>query len=154
MNWLNSDCDIIDPLLACCVKTYNNIVDINEENVCAESFTDKKIWHSERKFRVTGSWCYNLFTYKKDNWETKAVEYFIGKNINNCYTRHGIKYESVALKSFEQNLNRDEKVIYLGLVICRQHPWMAYSPDAILFLEEIPQTLIEVKCPYAGIYIY
>lgn len=65
------------PTQDCCIKFYNDkIVTNNHLQIAAESKSNKTLWEKERQFRITGSRCYGLFTYQKDNWEEKAFKYF------------------------------------------------------------------------------
>lgn len=66
------------------------------------SLNDKSFWHQVRKFRITGSRCYALYTYytssfKSDyKWSLKASRYFWPKYFINKFIKHGIKFEPVA----------------------------------------------------------
>lgn len=69
------------------------------------------------------------------------------------YTEHGIANEPAAFKACQQLLNKDkEKLVAVGLVICRRFPIFAYSPDGIVLsvIDKFPKYLIEIKCPYDG----
>lgn len=57
---------------------------------------------------------------------------------------HGRQYESKAVKTFEAK--HDVKVKKCGLFIRPDIPYLGASPDGVIDNE----TLIEVKCPYAG----
>lgn len=96
---------------------------------------------------ILGSRCYSLFTYKGD-LTTKARQYFFPKQFSNKYIEHGLKFEKEALEKYK-NVNNYE-VCEPGLIICRQYPWFAYSPDGIVFQNSIPSRLVEIKCPYEG----
>lgn len=39
-----------------------------------------------------------------------------------------------------------------GLIISQEFPWLGFSPDGVIFEENIPVKLVEIKCPYIGIY--
>lgn len=41
-------------------------------------------------------------------------------------------------------------VIEIGLIIPKKQPWLGYSPDGIVFIEEEPMKLLEIKCPIVG----
>lgn len=47
-----------------------------------------------------GSRIYDIYTYSKDDWETKAMKYFYPKSFSNKYVKHGIKYEREAREVF------------------------------------------------------
>lgn len=57
-------------LKPCCVKTFRAFHS-NYEQVCLETITNVKAWQEERRYRISGSTCYNLYTYmsnKNPNW--------------------------------------------------------------------------------------
>lgn len=104
----------------------------------------------ERQFRITGSRCYEIFTYKGDNWESKAIKYFWPKKFSNKYVEHGLTEEKNALHHYEEVFQVG--IENCGLFIPFVHPWLGYSPDGIVLnVNGLPEKLIEVKCPYAGI---
>lgn len=37
-----------------------------------------------------------------------------------------------------------------GLIISKQHPWLAVSPDGVVFRENRPIKLLEIKRPMIG----
>lgn len=41
-------------------------------------------------------------------------------------------------------------VIEVGLVIWQQNPWLAYSPDGVVFIERNIAALLEIKCVFKG----
>lgn len=41
-------------------------------------------------------------------------------------------------------------MIETGLVISTDNPWLAYSPDGVIFDHGIPCELLEIKCPFKG----
>ncbi|KAJ8915343.1 hypothetical protein NQ315_008229 [Exocentrus adspersus] len=102
------------------------------------------LWEKERKLRITGSRCYSIYTYAKDDWAKKTKEYFWPKKICNKCVEHGLKFEQEALDCYANNNNY--KVLQLGLVICKKYPWLAYSPDGVVL--EGSGKLVEIKCPY------
>lgn len=47
----------------CCTKEYDNLSLINIWEICYKTSTSKRLWDIERKYRITGSRCYSLYTY-------------------------------------------------------------------------------------------
>ncbi|XP_044754717.1 uncharacterized protein LOC123313774 [Coccinella septempunctata] len=129
-----------------CIVTYNELGMFDSLNVCMMTETNKALWEQERKFRVTGSRCYDLYTYSKNDWEEKCRSYFYPKQFSSVYTRHGIKYEPLARDIFEKTTGLP--VLKMGLIMCRSEPWLAYSADGIIFKNDEPYGLLEIKCPY------
>lgn len=130
----------------CCKKLYKK--EIICENILKTSVTTKKInfqWKKERKYRITGSRCYSLYTYNKDNWPDKSLKYFWPQEFSNKYTKHGNKFESIARDVYKnETLSHIEEC---GLIISESEPWAAYSPDEIV-CENSTFKLFEIKCPY------
>lgn len=83
-----------------------------------------------------------------NNWENKATKYFWPKTFTSKYTDHGLQFEEAARCAYK-SLNKCD-VIETGLIISKHHPWLAYSPDGIVFENEKPIKLLEIKCPYKG----
>ncbi|XP_061167356.1 uncharacterized protein LOC133176217 [Saccostrea echinata] len=66
------------------------------------------------------------------------------KNNKSNSIEHGRRHESVAIKRFEQD--KLTNVQSSGLVICKEYPFLAVSPDGVINQEK----LIKVKCPYVS----
>ncbi|KAB0790239.1 hypothetical protein PPYR_15428 [Photinus pyralis] len=108
------------------------------------------IWKNHRKLRITGSRCYELFTYCKNkdpNWKKKLFNIINSTFHGNIYTDYGNKYESFARKAYERQFG---KVYCTGLVINPSLPWIAFSPNELKMHFEIIYKTIEIKCPVLG----
>lgn len=132
----------------CCKKAYQNICNVDIFFIEKETANFREKWFKERQFRVTASRCYELYTYSLSDWPTKARKYFWPKKFSNKYTDHGIKYEAIARNCYTTNENDD--VIQTGLIISNQQKWLACSPDGIVFKDNRPVKLLEIKCPFEG----
>lgn len=116
--------------------------------------TDKNVteWKTERQFRMTGSRWYRIFTYtenKKPNWRNKSLNYFFPKPFKATPEMlHGIEQEKHARQMYAEQSGIDVKKF--GLIISAENPWLGYSPDGVVFKDDKPEKLIEIKCPYAG----
>lgn len=62
----------------------------------------------------------------------------------NFATEHGVKYEPVAIKRYEEA--RGIKVFDYGLQLHPKYPWLGGSPDGLTS----DGMIIEVKCPYVS----
>lgn len=124
----------------------NNDIDISEISINTPQKTTK--WNEMRKFRVTGSRVYELFTYSRDDWDMKAMKYFFPAKINNKYIKHGIEYEATARESFIEFTGAC--VVDCGMVISHSNEWLGYSPDGIIFEDGKPTALLEIKCIFEG----
>ncbi|KAF5302624.1 hypothetical protein FQR65_LT19099 [Abscondita terminalis] len=107
--------DIPSTMSMCCVNTYNEIYPCNALDVCRETLKKEK-WCDERKFRITGSRCYSLYTYSKNNWAEKASKYFFDKPFaGNFATNYGVIQEKVARNIYMAHLLEDENIVEVGL---------------------------------------
>ncbi|KAJ8914642.1 hypothetical protein NQ315_015381 [Exocentrus adspersus] len=139
----------IYPIRKCCLEVYETKIICNDiENTCNMTSFDLKKWQEERRYRITGSRCYGLYTYSKEDWETKSSKYFWPKMFSNKYTKYGILFEKEARETYSKNLNRH--VVTCGLIISESNPFLAYSPDGIIIENNVPIKLLEIKCPFKG----
>eukprot|EP00117_Sycon_ciliatum_P036555 scpid94470/ scgid27495/ len=60
-----------------------------------------------------------------------------------CY---GIKHEPDALASY--SASKEVSVVASGLVIHLDKPWLSASPDGLVLSGGVPESVVEVKCPY------
>jgi hypothetical protein len=131
----------------CCKRILKNLKDTNVFKA-AEAPQKSKIWQQERKFRVTGSRIYSLYTYGKNNWTKKCSDFFWPKPIRSKYIKHGITFENAAREAYIQDIGGEVREI--GLVICNRHPWLGFTPDGVIFKNGVPTKLLEIKCPFKG----
>lgn len=47
----------------CCREIWTQLIQYDAQYIRKRSATDKSFWNSVRKFRITGSRCYNLYTF-------------------------------------------------------------------------------------------
>lgn len=81
-----------------CYRISYFTLSIDAKLILERSIWDKPFWESCRKFRITGSRCYELFTYNKikkteEQWSLKASRYFWPKPFSNEAVRYGLEYE-------------------------------------------------------------
>lgn len=160
-------------LLPCCQKNLDTLKNSDVVEVATKYEQGSSTWSKERELRITGkiklntslnslldlifffylgSTCYSVFTYQKsDDWETKAKKFFFPKHFTNKFVEHGRKYEKEAVENFENKYGC--RIVRPGLVICKMMPWLAFSPDGVIFNDDGPCELLEVKCPFIGMYI-
>lgn len=108
-------------------------------------------WVKARSLRITASRCYELYTYTKNknpNWEKKVAAYCREDFTGNEATDYGLKAEGEAVDIFENTT--DLKVHKVGLIIHPQAPWLGYSPDGFVMINN-KLISIEIKCPIMGI---
>lgn len=138
------------PLRQCCDKVLENL-NGDYVSLCQETYESVASWNRERLLRITGSRCYSLFTYsrnKNPNWQERSLKYFHPKPFSSQSTAQGILSEADARRKYESV--QSVTVNQCGLVISINNPWLAYSPDGIVFEDNKPSRLLEIKCPVAG----
>ncbi|KAK5650881.1 hypothetical protein RI129_001910 [Pyrocoelia pectoralis] len=137
---------------SCCQDLYKKKLEKNVCKILIETKQSKAEWLSERKFRITGSRIYEIYTYKGQDWPRKSNRYFFPKGFSNKFTQHGIQYEEIARRVFINTTGL--AVIECGLVVSEFNPWLGYSPDGIILsCNQVPEQLLEIKCPFAGKFI-
>ncbi|XP_046473194.1 uncharacterized protein [Neodiprion pinetum] len=134
---------------SCCEETIQKMKD-DFATICKRSKESYSEWQKQRRYRVTGSRCYALYATRRTNadWNKKCDQYFNPKSFASMYTEYGKKTESEALEVFKTTFNLT--IIQVGLVISSQNPWLAYSPDGIIYEKNVPTKLVEIKCPFKG----
>lgn len=147
--WIRNDvkCNFLYP---CCKNTYDTLKG-GYVFICFKTRLNYNIWKMERKHRMTGSRCYEIFTYSKNknpDWIKKCDNFFHPSNFKNEYVEHGLINEGKARQMFIDITRKI--VIETGLIVSIINPWIAYSPDGVIFLNGIPIALLEIKCPFKG----
>ncbi|KAK0073325.1 hypothetical protein PV326_013536, partial [Microctonus aethiopoides] len=66
----------------------------------------------------------------------------------NAALNHGLKFESAARIAYEKTTGVN--VFQCRLLVPKNNPWLGYSPDGVLFEDNKPVKLIEIKCSYDG----
>lgn len=136
----------IDELDSCCKNTLIKLSG-DCETICEDTKIFYANWHQERRFRVTGSTCYALFTYtenKNPNWKKKCLNHINPTNFKTEYTEYGKVMEKKARDLFVKKYN--QVVVETGLIVSKLNPWLAYSPDGIICKDGKPDKLLEIKC--------
>lgn len=107
---------------SCCEETFEIFFgDVME--ICFQSKQFYDYWQKARKFRITGSICYQIYTYtknKKPNWSKKCCDIFSPKNFKSEYTEYGKSTEKFARDEFVAKTKK--MVIETGLIVSQQNP--------------------------------
>lgn len=138
------------PLKPCCAERYANLHGDNQ-SICENTMLNCDSWKSERQMRITGSTCYSLYTYtksRKQDWAKKCANHFNPVNFTSEYTQHGLVTESKARDDFAALFGKD--VFQTRLVVSKENPWLGVSPDGVIFNNNKPTHLLEIKCPFKG----
>lgn len=58
------------------------------------------------------------------------------------------------MKELQENYESKTNLVVheVGFIVCRTNPWFGYSAHGVVFDNNIPVKLLEIKCPYKGIY--
>lgn len=131
----------------CCEQTFHKIMNEETEEMMGMCQNSPE-WHKARQFRITGSRCYEIFTFSRSNWEMKSKKYFWPKSFCNKFTKHGLKYENVARALFIENHSKE--VLNCGMISFPQNKWLGFSPDGVVIENGKPVALLEIKCLYSG----
>lgn len=137
----------------CCKQMYSTL-SADVEHIQNKSLTDQTFWLKVRQFRITGSRCYNIYTYNQnpkttEEWAVKSSDYFWPKLFTSKFTLHGITYENTAREMYIKNTSN--KVVKSGFIINKNEKWLGYSPDGVIVdSNNYPTKLLEIKCPFQG----
>lgn len=113
-----------------------------------------ELWKLLRIGRVTASVLKNVLTTKIDKPSLsllKTICYPDESYFSTQATRYGKKMEKTALNQlicFLEKSHKEAKVIDSGLILHKDYPEMAASPDAILLCSCCGKIPIEIKCPF------
>ncbi|XP_028131157.2 uncharacterized protein LOC114326897 isoform X2 [Diabrotica virgifera virgifera] len=119
-------------------------------DLCSKTLgQSNELWKHQRKLRITGSICYNLYTFHKNRhndseWFEKINKILYSSFTGNQATLYGVKTEHLAKEKYSAIFNN--KIENVGLVVNPKLPWLGFSPDGIVYKD----CLIEIKCPVIG----
>ena len=110
---------------------------IHKLEIDTRAQSDSEVWHRERKLRITASMMKEV-CHRKDSTSCKS---FLSKKLSPtaaisaamCY---GIRHEQYAIESYKNHrkLNGAETTVEpCGLFVDSSEPWLAASPDGIIF---------------------
>lgn len=130
-------------------------VDIKKAVLLCSSTENQKeeIWMCARKKRITSSIAYGLVTYSKRKhteaeWVKKIYTHLHDEFEGNEDTAHGINCEKYARAKYEERTNYN--VTQSGLLIHPNIPWLGFSPDGLVFVDDFLHHIIEIKSPKDG----
>lgn len=104
----------------------------------------------ERQIRITGTTAYSFFTYlnnKTPDWESKVKQCLFSNFSGNSATKFGKENENKARICFEKMY--DVEVLKLGFITNVKFPWLGFSPDGFILLNN-QYFLLDIKCPVKG----
>jgi len=108
-----------------------------------------KDWFEMRLGVITGSRVGNIFKSNNVPFVYELIaERLSGEIVESPTTQammHGIMMEPVALDEYRMRKGVDAREV--GFCIHDEHPWLAISPDALVYDGETPIGGVEIKCP-------
>ncbi|KAK3920156.1 Actin cytoskeleton-regulatory complex protein END3 [Frankliniella fusca] len=113
---------------------------------------DNDLWLLFKSNRFTGSICYPLCTYsknKKPNWTKKFSSTFAPSDVVTKAMQDGISYEGDGRDAYLKK-NPNKKIISARIFVHPLVPWLGYSADGIVFENDLPTKLLEIKVPVKG----
>ena len=134
-----------------------NVTAIHELEINTRGQCNSEVWHHERQLRITASIIKEV-CHRKDSTSCRP---FLVKKLSPTPTttpamRYGIRHEQYAIESYKNycKLNGAEiSVEPCGLFVDSSEPWLAASPDGIVFEpfqnNAYRKGCLEVKCPFS-----
>ncbi|KAH0820415.1 hypothetical protein GEV33_002376 [Tenebrio molitor] len=108
---------------------------------------DAEEWMEQRQLRITCSSKAHRIKTRLNNFETLAQRFVKEKTVRPTVAmKYGMNTEPVARAAFEKL--QDCTVHEVGLIISPIQPYLACSPDGIIYNGENFE-LLEIKCPYS-----
>lgn len=108
------------------------------------------IWQSQRCGRITSSRFGEVFKRKKVS-QSFVDSFLYYKNINTEATRWGRDHEKIAFRTYKllaEKEHENSTIRECGLFICKDAPYLAASPDAVVACSCCGEGLLEIKCPF------
>ena len=130
----------------CCAHFYKHYILLQRDHYSnIQKLTinqNNNLWIDSRKIRLTASRISAIPKSSRADPE-KFINGQLYPRFKGCAaTRHGLKNEATARQWFQHVTG--ETVSKSGIVICKEEPYLAASPDG--FVNE--NTILEIKCPY------
>jgi len=128
-----------------CNEFYNEFVKLSHSNILkveeATTTQNSTLWMDVRKIRITASKLHSVPKTDRANPNNFVNNQLYSRFKGCAATRHGQKFEHVARQYFEQETGMKCKLS--GVVISKDEPFLAASPDGIIN----DKTILEIKCP-------
>lgn len=108
-----------------------------------------KEWFEARLGVITGSRAKNIFRSNNlsflDELIAERMTGIIEESFTSRAMEHGILFEPEALKTYNERTNSNAQEV--GFCIHDNYDWLAVSPDALIFEDNIAVGGVEIKCP-------
>lgn len=110
---------------------------------------DELEWRTIRELRISGTMCYRIFKWKGES--LSVFKKLISKDIPLTPNYNSKKFE----KEIIWILNKNTKLFNIkkgGIHTCPIFPWTSSTPDGIIFFQEKPIGILEIKTSKNNIY--
>lgn len=132
-------------------------IEVINQTTIDQSYSDE--WIAQRKGRITASKIHDVHTrlksIRKDPTQSpeKLVRRIMGYGSNPMTPamKHGLAMEPHAKRKFKQMFSKVHKKVSFqesGLVVCKEAPYLAASPDLMVTCDCHGKAICEIKCPY------
>ena len=106
-------------------------------------------WFKARLGVITGSRASNVFKSNNLTLVDEMIAERMTQSVEESFTskamEHGVLFESEALKSYNERTKNSAQEI--GFCVHDKYDWLAISPDALIFRDNIAVGAVEIKCP-------
>jgi putative phage-type endonuclease len=106
-------------------------------------------WFKARLGVITGSRASNVFKSNNLTLVDEMIAERMTQSVEESFTskamEHGILFEPEALKSYNERTKNSAQEI--GFCVHDKYDWLAISPDALIFRDNIAVGAVEIKCP-------
>jgi putative phage-type endonuclease len=106
-------------------------------------------WFKARLGVITGSRASNVFRSNNLTLVDEMIAERMTQSVEESFTskamEHGVLFEPEALKSYNERTKNSAQEI--GFCIHDKYDWLAISPDALIFRDNIAVGAVEIKCP-------
>lgn len=106
-------------------------------------------WFEARLGVITGSRAKNIFRSNNLSFIDELIAERMTQQQEESFTskamEHGILFEPEALKSYNEHTKNSAQEV--GFCVHDKYDWLAISPDALIFRDNIAVGAVEIKCP-------
>lgn len=133
----------------CCKNTFENFCD-NFIIIAENSRNHYYAWRQTIQNRVTGDNIYKIYTYtknKKADWTKLSKQIFSDNNYKAEILEFSVRQDGEACKLFATTLTRKSSinVFNVGTIVSVSNPWLCFTPDGVVFENNVPVALLVVN---------
>lgn len=106
-------------------------------------------WFKARLGVITGSRAIGVFRSNNLTLVDEMIAERMTQSVEESFTskamEHGVLFEPEALKSYNERTKNSAQEV--GFCVHDKYDWLAVSPDALIFRDNIAVGAVEIKCP-------